>query len=81
MVRYTYNWAIPDMPTFCGCGARHSIDHALACKKGGYPILRHNDIRDTTALIMREAGCVDVRVEPGLQDCNKDKSLCNQTNT
>jgi hypothetical protein len=79
MVRY--NWAIPDMPTFCGCGARNSIDHALACKKGGYPILRHNAIRDTTALIMREAGCVDVQVEPGLQDCSKDTSLCNRTNT
>ena len=76
-----YDWAIPDMPTFCGCGARNSIDHALACKKGGYPILRHNAIRDTTALIMREAGCVDVQVEPGLRDCSKDTSLRNRTNT
>ena len=79
MVRY--DWAIPDMPTFCGCGSKNNIDHALVCKKGGYPILRHNAIRDTAALIMREAGCVDVKIEPGLQDCSSDMSLHQHTNT
>ena len=79
MVRY--DWMIPDMPTFCGCGTRNSVDHALACKKGGYPILRHNAIRETAALIMRESGCKDVQTEPGLQDCSTDTSLHRQTNT
>ncbi len=79
MVRY--DWNIPEMPSFCACGNKNSIDHALSCKKGGYPIIRHNAIRDTAAIIMREAGCVDVRIEPGLQDCSKDKSLNKSTNT
>ena len=43
--------------------------------------LRHNAIRDTAALIMREAGCVDVQIEPGLQDCSTDTSLRHRTNT
>ncbi len=30
---------------------------------------------------MREAGCVDVRVEPGLQECSTDSTFSSHTNT
>ena len=39
------------------------IEHALSCAKGGFPILRHNEIRDITADLLTEV-CHDVRVEP-----------------
>ena len=77
---HTFKWSIPEMPNFCACGAQNSIDHALSCKKGGYPILRHNAIRDVEAMLMREAGCVDVRIEPGLLECDTDSSLSHRTN-
>ncbi|KAL5262366.1 hypothetical protein ACHWQZ_G007921 [Mnemiopsis leidyi] len=60
-----YNWKIKDMPAHCGCGNENNIDHSLSCKKGGYVILRHNNIRDTTAKLLEEV-CYDVQIEPRL---------------
>ena len=38
----------------------------LSCAKGGYPSIRHNEIRDFTAHLMTEV-CHNVAVEPHLQ--------------
>ena len=43
-----------------------AADRALSCPKGGFPILRHNEVRDLTANIMDEV-CHDVCIEPSLQ--------------
>ena len=34
-LRLRYGWGIPNMPPFCGCGKKNTIDHTLICKKGG----------------------------------------------
>ena len=48
--------------------------------KGGYSILRHDAIRDTEALLMKEAGCKDIQIEPHLLPV--DNSLYkHETNT
>ena len=60
-----YDWNIPDTPSYCQCGSKNDINHALCCKKGGYVIMRHNRIRDVEAEIMKEV-CKDVRTEPEL---------------
>ena len=60
-----YNWAIHDMSMYCGCGKRNSIDHALICAKGGYVIMRHNEVRDLSAELLRHV-CRDVNIEPQL---------------
>ena len=65
-----YNWYIPDIPNFCGCGKKNSVVHTLSCHKGGYTQMRHNSLRDTMANMMREAGCTDVRTEPALLSVN-----------
>ena len=38
----------------------------MICPKGGFPILRHNEVRDITADLLSEI-CHDVEVEPKLQ--------------
>ena len=43
----------------------NDINHSLSCKKGGFVILRHNNIRDTTAKLLEEV-CYDVQIEPRL---------------
>ena len=56
----------PDgLPLTCVCGAANTIDHAMMCPAGGYPMARHNEIRDLLADVMREA-VRDVEVEPPL---------------
>ena len=54
------------LPTNCACGKAFDIHHALSCPTGGYPSLRHNELRDITAHLMREV-CHDVTTEPSLQ--------------
>ena len=43
-----------------------NIQHALDCKHGGLRIIQHNEVRDTIAQCMEEAGCTAVGIEPEL---------------
>ena len=65
-VALRYNWSLEQVPTSCSCGSSFSIEHALSCSKGGYPSIRHNEIRDLTANLVSEV-CSNVSVEPMLQ--------------
>ena len=61
-----YGWRIPNTPHFCACGAKNSVDHTLICTLGGYVQMRHNNIRDLEASMLKEGGCKDVKTEPQL---------------
>ena len=61
-----YNWQPIRAPLACGCGAKFSVDHATYCPKGGFPSLRHNEIRDLTAHLLTEV-CSNISTEPELQ--------------
>ena len=54
------------LPASCPCGKPFSVEHALSCPKGGFPTLRHNEIRDLTANLLSEV-CHNVSTEPHLQ--------------
>ena len=60
-----YGWMIPNTPAYCGCKSKNDINHTLNCKLGGYVTMRHNNIRDLEASLLREV-CRDVKVEPEL---------------
>ena len=78
-IRLRYGWTIPDMPKHCGCGKKNSVDHSLNCHLGGYVHLRHNNIRDTEAKIMKEVA-FDVKIEPGLAKVSKNMNLAPGSN-
>ncbi len=61
-----YVWSPPKIPYKYDCGSGMTLEHALSCAKGGFPTLRHNEIRDLTANLLTKA-CNDVCVEPELQ--------------
>ena len=61
-----YGWQPKLLPSYCVCGGTMSIEHALSCPFGGFPSIRHNELRDITAAFMSEI-CHNVRVEPTLQ--------------
>ena len=63
VVALRYGW---QPPTPCSCGSSFAVEHALSCPKGGFPIMRHNEVRDLTANLMAEV-CHDVCIEPTLQ--------------
>ena len=61
-----YGWTPDHLPTTCACRKSFTTTHALSCSLGGYPSLRHNEIREITAHLLREVAH-DVAVEPHLQ--------------
>ena len=60
-----YNFKIQGMASHCACGSKNSLDHALICRLGGYTIMRHNEVRDVEADLLKEV-CRDVQIEPAL---------------
>ena len=61
-MKLRYEWDVPDMPSVCVCGDHLNVDHAMICKRGGFVIQRHNELRDLQAEMLR------VETEPVLQD-------------
>ena len=61
-----YGWSLPHTPAKCNCGSPFSIDHAMICPMGGFPTIRHNELRDLTATLLTQV-CHNVATEPHLQ--------------
>ena len=66
-----YGWKIADIHTHCACGKPNDINHVQTCTRGGYIIFRHNALRDTEAVLLKEV-CKDVRTEPMLLPTDKN---------
>ena len=60
-----YGFQLENLPTKCVCGEAFNEVHALNCSRGGFLMIRHNDIRDLTAEFLSEV-CHDVATEPRL---------------
>ena len=66
-----YEWHPHLLPSHCVCSQRLTIEHALSCSRGGFPSIRHNEIRDLTADLRTEV-CYGVGIKPGLQPVTKE---------
>ena len=54
------------LPSSCVCGKSMTVENAFSCSFGGFPSIRHNELRDITASLLSEV-CHNVRIEPSLQ--------------
>ena len=71
-VKLRYDWPIDDIPSICVCGNTFTVDHAMICKRGGFVIMRHNELRDLEAKLLNIV-YNDVQVEPVLQDISGEQ--------
>ena len=60
-----YGLSMKGVSSKCSCGSTFNVDHAMICPKGGFPTIRHNEVRDITANLISEV-CSDVAIEPRL---------------
>ena len=67
-----YGWDPKKIPSYCTCGEKFTVAHAMHCPKGGYTHIRHNEIRDEMAKLMDEV-CYDVSIEPNLQPLQSER--------
>ena len=58
-INIQYNWTLTRLPANCACGTSFDVPHAFSCKKGGFVVNRHNELRDLTANLLDEV-CNDV---------------------
>ena len=65
-IKLRYGRDLHGLPTQCPCGQPYNVNHALNCKKGGFVTIRHNNIRDFEASLMKKVHS-DVEIEPPLQ--------------
>ena len=75
-----YGWPFQDSPSYCSCGQQFSVEHALSCKTGGFPVVRHNEVRDITATLLTEV-CHEVKTEPHLQPLSGESLSYRSANT
>jgi hypothetical protein len=66
-----YGKTIKNLPPKCACGHEYNITHALNCHRGGFVIMRHNEIRDFEANLLKKV-CTDVEIEPPLQQISNE---------
>ena len=64
----------------CQCGTSFSVDHAMVCPFGGFPTIRHNEVRDLTASLLTEISH-NVQTEPYLQPVTTETFSLASANT
>src|SRR4051794_37090762 len=57
---------------------QHSMCSTLDCKLGGLRIIQHNEVRDTIAQCMKEAGHTAVEIEPHYSRWREKRLSTNQ---
>ena len=67
-----YNKQLKGMPSTCPCGQKFDLNHAMNCKRGGFVIIRHNNVRDFEANLLKTMHN-DVEIEPALQEITNEK--------
>ena len=75
-----YGWRPTNMPQLCNCGTQFTVDHAMICHMGGFPMIRHNKIRDITASLLTEV-CHNVATEPALQPLTGERMNARTANS
>ena len=68
-----YGWTPANLLAHCACGNKLTVEHAFSCAKGGFPSIRHNEIKDITATLLTEV--CHVSIEPDLQPISNETML------
>ena len=68
-LKWRYDWPFKENPSKSVCGESFNMDHAMICRRGGFIIQRHNELRDLEAELLSIV-CIDVQIEPALQEVN-----------
>ena len=60
------------MPSKRPCGQKCDLNHAMNCRRGGFGVVRHNNVRDLEANLLKTSQN-DVEIEPALQEIDNER--------
>ena len=72
VIALLYGWPPFHLPVTCACGNSFTVQYALSCPKGGFPSIRHNEVRNLTANLLTVT-CSGVATEPILQPVSSER--------
>ena len=75
-----YDWQLEKTPLTCVCGTDFTADHSMTCSFGGFPTIRHNELRDIVGDLLTEV-CHNVKIEPVLQPLSGETFQARTTTT
>ena len=52
-----YEWHPSGLPPICAGSKDFTVEHAMNCPTGGFPTIRHNELRDFTASLLSKVWC------------------------
>ena len=58
-----YGWPLHHLRDVCVCGQAFTADHAMSCPTGGFPSIRHNEVRDILGTLVSEVSSA-TEIEP-----------------
>ena len=64
-LRLLNNLPLKGLPNQCVCADQFSVNHALTCKKGGFILARHDEVRNVLTSQLNKV-CDNVQFEPHL---------------
>ena len=73
-----YGWPVEGLPK-TSCGSPNNVNHTMTCKNGGFVYIKHDEVRDLTASMLREV-CNDVSTEPTLLPLDGEHLQCSTAN-
>ena len=65
-LRIRYDKQLQGMSSKCPCGEKYDLSYAINCKRGGFVVMRHSNVRDFEANLLKTIQN-DVEIEPVLQ--------------
>ena len=67
-----YNKRLKGMLSTCPCGQKFDPNHTMNSKRGDFVIMRHNNVRDFEANLLKTMHN-DVEIEPALQEITNEE--------
>ena len=71
-LRIRYNKQLHGMPSKCSCGEKYDLNHVMNCKRGEFVFMRHNNVRDFEANLLKTIQN-DIEIKPALQKLDNER--------
>ena len=67
-----FNKQLQGIPSKYPCGEKYDLNHTINCKRGRFVVMRHNNVRDFEANLLKPIQN-DIEIKPALQKTGNER--------